>query len=169
MTGLIRRFEYFHGEYLMQEQEKVIQVANNKKARFEYEILDTFEAGIVLLGTEVKAIRNKKVNIEDSYAKVENGEIFIIGINISQYEMGNRFNHDPLRDRKLLLHKQEIKRLTGKLKERGFTLIPLQMYFKNNKAKVLLGLGRGKAKYDKRRTIQKRDQEREMQREWRNR
>jgi SsrA-binding protein len=157
----------FQGEVLMQE--KVIQVANNKKARFEYEIIDTFEAGIVLLGTEVKALRMKKVNIEDSYARVENGEMFIIGINISQYEMGNRFNHDPLRDRKLLLHQHEIKRLTGKLKERGFTLIPLQMYFKNSKVKILLGLGRGKAKYDKRRTIQKRDQDREMQREWRNR
>ncbi len=150
-------------------QEKVIQVANNKKAGFEYEILDTFEAGIVLLGTEVKALRMRKVNIEDSYARIINGEIFIVGVNISQYEMGNRFNHDPLRDRKLLMHKQEIKRLTGKLNERGYTLIPLQMYFKNSKIKILLGLGRGKAKYDKRRAIQKRDLDREMQREWRNR
>jgi SsrA-binding protein len=149
-------------------QEKVLQIVNNKKARFEYEILDTFEAGIVLTGTEVKALRTKKANIEEGYARIINGEIFITGINISQYENGNRFNHEPVRDRKLLLHKQEIKRLTGKLKEKGLTLIPLQMYFKNGKVKILLGLGKGKAKYDKRRAIQKRDMDREMQREWRN-
>jgi SsrA-binding protein len=150
-------------------QDKVVQVANNKKARFEYEILDTFEAGIVLTGTEVKALRMKKSNIEDGYGRIINGEMFVVGINISQYENGNRFNHEPVRDRKLLLHKQEIKRLTGKLKEKGLTLVPLQMYFKNGKAKLLLGLGKGKAKYDKRRAIQKRDLDREMQREWRNR
>lgn len=150
-------------------QDKVLQIVNNKKANFEYEILDTFEAGIVLKGTEVKSIRVKKVNIEDSFARIMNGEIFITGINISHYEKGNRFNHEPVRDRKLLMHKQEIKRLTGKLKERGFTLVPLKMYFKNGKVKILLGLGKGKAKYDKRRAIQKRDLEREMQREWRKR
>ncbi len=150
-------------------QEKVVQIVNNKKARFEYEIMDTFEAGIVLTGTEVKALRMKKCNIEDGYARVINGEMFIVGINISQYEKGNRFNHEPVRDRKLLMHKQEIKRLTGKLKEKGLTLIPLQMYFKTGKVKILLGLGKGKAKYDKRRAIQKRDLDREMQREWRNR
>ena len=149
--------------------EKVFQIVNNKKARFEYEILDTFEAGIVLTGTEVKALRMKKGNIEDGYARIINGELFITGVNISQYENGNRFNHEPVHDRKLLLHKHEIKRLTGKLKEKGLTLIPLQMYFKNGKVKIQLGLGKGKAKYDKRRTIQKRDQDREMQREWRNR
>jgi SsrA-binding protein len=148
---------------------KELQIANNKKAHFEYEILDTFEAGIVLTGTEVKAARTKKVNIEEGYARIINGEMFIVGINISQYENGNRFNHEPVRDRKILLHKQEIKRLTGKLKEKGLTLIPLKMYFKNGKLKVLLGLGKGKAKYDKRRAIQKRDLDREMQREWRNR
>ena len=151
----------------MPDNEKPI--ANNKKARFEYEISDTIEAGIVLKGTEVKALRLNKVNIEESYAKIIDGEIFIIGMNISQYEMGNRFNHETHRQRKLLLHTQEIKRLTGKLKERGFTLIPLKMYFKNGKVKVLMGLGKGKAKYDKRRAIQKRDQERDMQREWKNR
>ncbi|MBN2402258.1 MAG: SsrA-binding protein SmpB [Spirochaetes bacterium] len=150
-------------------QEKVVQIVNNKKARFEYEILDTFEAGIVLTGTEVKALRMKKANIEDGYARIINSEMFIVNVNISEYEKGNRFNHEPLRDRKLLLHKQEIKRLTGKLKEKGLTLVPLQMYFKNGKIKVLLGLGKGKAKYDKRRAIQKRDVDREMQREWRNR
>lgn len=151
----------------MPDKEK--QITNNKKARFEYEISDTVEAGIVLTGTEVKALRLNKVNIEDAYAKIIDGEIFVVGMNISQYEMGNRFNHETHRQRKLLLHRQEIKRLTGKLKERGFTLIPLKMYFKNGKVKVLMGLGKGKAKYDKRRTIQKRDQERDMQREWKNR
>jgi len=150
-------------------QDKVLQIVNNKKANFEYEIFDTFEAGIVLKGTEVKSIRLKKVNIEDSYARIMEGEIFIVGVNISHYNKGNRFNHEPVRDRKLLMHKQEIKRLTGKLKERGFTLVPLKMYFKNGKVKILLGLGKGKAKYDKRRAIQKRDLDREMQREWRKR
>lgn len=149
------------------EKEKVI--ANNKKARYEYEIFDTIEAGIVLSGTEVKALRMNKVNIEDSYARITNGEIFIIGMNIAQYDMGNRFNHEPLRDRKLLLHRQEIKRFTGKLKEKGYTLVPLKLYFTRGKVKVLLGLAKGKMKYDKRKAIQKRDLDREMQREWRKR
>ena len=150
-------------------QDKFIDVAVNKKARFEYDISETIEAGIVLNGTEVKSLRSKQVNISDAYAKMQNGEGFIVGVNISPYEMANRFNHDPVRERKLLLHKKEIKRLTGKLKERGFTLVPIKMYFKNGKVKVLLGLGKGKAKYDKRRTIQKRELDREMQREWKRR
>ena len=150
-------------------QDKFIDVAVNKKARFEYDISETIEAGIVLNGTEVKSLRSKQVNISDAYAKMQDGEAFIIGLNISPYEMANRFNHDPVRERKLLLHKKEIKRLTGKLKERGFTLVPIKMYFKNGKVKVLLGLGKGKAKYDKRRTIQKRELDREMQREWKRR
>jgi SsrA-binding protein len=137
----------------------------NKKARFDYEILDTFEAGIVLQGTEVKSVRLKKVSIQEAYGAVKNNEAYIIGMNIAQYEMGNRFNHEPIRERKLLLHRQEIKRLTGKLKEKGYTLVPLKVYFKNGKVKVLMGLGRGKAQYDKRKTIQKRDADREMQRE----
>ena len=141
------------------------EIVNNKKARFNYEILDTYEAGIVLKGTEVKSVRLKKVSIQESYAIIKKGEAYIIGMNIAQYDMGNRYNHDPLQDRKLLLHKQEIKRLTGKLQERGLTLIPLKLYFKNGKVKVLLGLGKGKAKYDKRKTIQKRDIERDMQRD----
>ncbi len=150
-------------------QDKLTDIAVNKKARFEYDISETIEAGLVLNGTEVKSLRLKKVNISDAYGKIQNGEAFIIGLNISPYEMANRFNHDPVRERKLLLHRREIKRLTGKLKERGFTLVPLKMYFKNGRAKVLLGLGKGKAKYDKRRTIQKRDLDREMQREWKRR
>lgn len=145
------------------------EIVNNRKARFEYEISETMEAGIVLQGTEVKSLRHKKVSINEAYARIREGEVFIVGMNISHYEMANRYNHDPLRERKLLLKRQEIKRLNGKLKERGFTLIPLKMYFKNGKAKVLLGLGKGKAKYDKRRAIQKRDLDREMQREWKNR
>jgi len=140
-------------------------VVVNKKARFDYEVVDTFEAGLALLGTEVKSVRLKKVSIQEAYATIRNGEAFIVGMNIAHYEMGNRFNHEPARDRKLLLHRQEIKRLTGKLKERGYTLVPLKVYFKNGKVKVLLGLARGKAQYDKRKTIQKREADREMQRE----
>lgn len=143
----------------------IVEILRNKKARFEYEIVDTYEAGIVLKGTEVKSIRQKKVSIQESYAKIKNGEAYIIGMNISLYTMGNFFNHDPLRDRKLLLHKQEIKRLTGKLNEKGFTLIPLRMYFKNGRVKLELGLARGKNIHDKRRTIQDRDMKRDMQRE----
>ena len=145
--------------------DNIVEILRNKKARFEYDIVDTYEAGIVLKGTEVKSIRQKKVSIQESYAKIKNGEVYIIGMNISLYTMGNFFNHDPLRDRKLLLHKQEIKRLTGKLNEKGFTLIPLRMYFKNGRVKLELGLARGKNIHDKRRTIQDRDMKRDMQRE----
>ena len=149
-------------------ENNIIAIVKNKKARFEYEIIDTFEAGLVLKGTEVKSIRQKKVSIQEAYGKIKNNEIFIVGMNITIYEMGNRFNHEPDRDRKLLLHRQEIKRLTGKLQEKGLTLVPLKLYFKNGKVKVLLGLGKGKAKYDKRKAIQKRDVERDMQREMKN-
>ncbi|MBP7583513.1 MAG: SsrA-binding protein SmpB [Spirochaetes bacterium] len=148
----------------MPSERSSFEVANNKKARFEYEIIETFEAGIVLKGTEVKSMRARKVNINDAFARIKNGEAFIVGMNIALYEMGNRFNHEPERERKLLLHTREIKRLTGKLKEKGYTMVPLKAYFKEGKVKVLLGLGKGKAKYDKRRTIQKRDSDREMQR-----
>ncbi len=144
--------------------DRITDIVQNKKARFEYEIMETFEAGIVLVGTEVKSVRQKKVSINESYARIRNGEAFIVGLNISVYEMGNRFNHDPQRERKLLLHRQEIKRLTGKLKERGFTMVPLKLYFKNGKVKVLLGLGKGKAKYDKRKAIQKRESDRDLRR-----
>ncbi len=150
-------------------QERISTIAVNRKARFEYDIVETIEAGIVLVGTEVKSIRQKRVSIQEAYATVKRGEIFLIGSNIAPYEMGNRYNHEPDRDRKLLLHRQEIKRLTGKLKERGFTLVPLKMYLKNGKVKVLLGLGKGKTMYDKRKAIQKRDLDREIQRELKNR
>lgn len=148
----------------MTQDSQSFEVVANKKARFEYEIVETIEAGIVLKGTEVKSVRKRKVSINDAYAKIKNGEAFLVGMNIALYEMGNRFNHDPERERKLLLHRQEIKRLTGKLKEKGFTLIPLKVYFSKGKAKVLLGLGKGKAKHDKRHSIQKRDADRELRR-----
>lgn len=144
--------------------DQIQDIIQNKKARFEYEILETFEVGIVLAGTEVKSIRNKKVSIIDAWAKIRDGEAWLVGMNIALYEMGNRFNHEPERERKLLLHRQEIKRLTGKLKEKGLTLIALKVYFKNGKVKLLLGLAKGKAQYDKRKTIQKREADREMQR-----
>jgi len=147
-------------------KDSIIEIAKNRKARFDYEIVDTFEAGIALVGSEVKSLRQKKVSIQEAYARIEKGEVFLTGMNISVYEKANRFNHDPLRERKLLLHRQEIKRLIGKVQERGFTLIPLRLYFKNGKAKVELGLAKGKARYDKRRDIQKRDMDRELQREW---
>jgi len=143
----------------------IIEIIKNKKARFEYEIMDTFEAGIVLKGTEVKSIRQKKVSIQESYARIKNSEAFLVGMNISLYTMGNYFNHDPLRERKLLLHRYEIKRLTGKLNEKGYTLIPLKMYIKNGKVKLELGLAKGKNIRDKRKTIQERDMNRDMQRE----
>lgn len=146
-------------------KEDIIEIAQNRKARFNYEIIETFEAGLVLRGTEVKSIRMKHANIADSYAKVKNGEAFLVGMNISLYESGNIFNHEPLRERKLLLHKSEIKRLTGKLKEKGYTLVPLRLYFKSGRVKMELALAKGKAEYDKRRTIQKRDADRDMQRE----
>jgi len=145
--------------------DEIIEIIRNKKARFEYEILDTFEAGIVLKGTEVKSVRHKNVNIQESYGRIKNGEVFLVGMNISPYEKGNFFNHEPLRERKLLLHKTEIRRLTGKLAERGYTLVPLRMYIKNGKVKIELGLARGKNVHDKRKTIQERDMKRDMQRE----
>lgn len=148
--------------------DEIIEIIKNKKARFNYEILEVFEAGIVLKGTEVKSIRQKKVSIQEAYARVIKSEVFIVGLNISTYEMGNRFNHEPQRDRKLLLHKMEIKKLIGKLNEKGYTLVPLRMYIKNGKVKVELGLGRGKDTYDKRKTIQDRDMKRDLQRDMKN-
>ncbi len=142
--------------------EKIITV--NRKARHDYEILDTFEAGIVLLGTEVKSLRAGKVNLKDSYARVKNGEVWLIGVHISPYSHGGYSNHDPERERKLLLHKAEIRRLIGKVEEAGLTLVPLRMYFKNGKAKVELALARGKRRFDKRQDIAKRDAQREIQR-----
>ncbi|MEA2014287.1 MAG: SsrA-binding protein SmpB [Thermodesulfobacteriota bacterium] len=143
--------------------EKII--CQNKLARRNYFIDDTFEAGIVLAGTEVKALREGRGNMKDSYAQVKNGEVFVCDMHISPYSHGNRSNHSALRIRKLLLHKQEIKKLHGKSNERGLTLIPLKMYFKNGKVKLELGIGKGKKLYDKREDIRRKDDMRDAQRD----
>lgn len=135
----------------------------NRKARFDYEIEDEYETGIVLKGTEIKSIRNGKANIKDSYAIIRNNELYLLNSNISLYEEGNRFNHEETRTRKLLMHKREILKLKDKIEKEGYTLIPLKMYFKGSKLKVLIGLAKGKKNYDKREAIKKRDTEREMQ------
>ena len=135
----------------------------NRKARYDYEIEDTYEAGIVLTGTEIKSIREGKVNIKDSYAIIRNNEIYLLNTHISQYKEGNIFNHDEDRTRKLLLHKKEILKLRDKLEIDGYTIIPLKIYFVKNKAKVLLGVAKGKKNYNKKETIKKRDIQREME------
>src|SRR6266436_9722953 len=137
-------------------------VATNRRARHEYEILETVEAGLVLRGTEVKSLRAGLVNFKDSYASVRNGEGWLLGCHITPYSHGTDANHEPERDRKLLLHRRELGRLGGKIAERGLTLIPLRLYFKHGRAKVELGLGRGKKLHDKRATLRERDQRREM-------
>jgi SsrA-binding protein len=144
-------------------------ICQNKMARRDYFIEDTFEAGIVLVGTEVKSLRDGKANIKDSYARVKDDEIFLYDLHIGPYTHGNRANHEPLRVRKLLLHKREIRRLYGKSRERGLALVPLRMYFKNGKVKVELGVGRGKKLYDKREDIKLREDQRDMERGFRGR
>ena len=139
-------------------------ISRNRKAYHDYHIDETYEAGIVLTGTEVKSARGAKVNLKDSYARVEGGELFLYNMHISAYDQGNRFNHDPLRTRKLLMHRAEIGRLAGKVKERGYTLIPVKVYLKQGLVKVELALARGKKLYDKRRDIAERDQRREVER-----
>ena len=139
-------------------------IAQNKKAYHDYFVDDTFEAGISLFGTEVKSVRQGKVNLKDSYVSVKTGEAFLIGAHISPYEKGNIFNRDPLRSRKLLLHKREIAKLIGLTAQEGYTLIPLKMYFKGSYVKVLLGVCRGKKNYDKREDIARRDAKRDMDR-----
>ncbi len=140
-------------------------IANNKKARHEYFVDEVYEAGLVLTGTEIKSIRNGKVSIKEAYAKIINGEVLILGMNISPYEQGNRFNVDSLRPRKLLLHRREINKLIGKLKVGGITLIPLRIYLNDRgKAKIEIAVARGKKLYDKRDSIARRDTERKMQR-----
>ncbi len=134
-------------------------VANNPTARHNYTIEDTYEAGIVLTGTEIKSIRNGKVNLKDSYANIKNGEVFIYGMHISPYEHGNIYNKDPLRTRKLLLNRREINKLTGLIKQKGLTLVPICLYFSGNFLKIELGVGKGKKLYDKRQDIAKRDAE----------
>jgi SsrA-binding protein len=136
-------------------------IAENRKAFHDYHILDTYEAGVALLGTEVKAIREGRVNLRDSYASVERGEVFLHNVNISPYSHRGYAEHEPLRARKLLLHRNEILKLVGKTVEKGMTLVPLRLYFKNGRVKVALGLARGKKDYDKREAIKKRETDRE--------
>ncbi len=141
---------------------------NNKKARFDYEIIDEIEAGIVLTGTEIKSIRCGNANLKDSYAIIKNNEVFLLGMHISPYKEGNIFNHDELRTRKLLLHKKEILKINNKLVLDGYTLVPIKLYFVKNKAKILLGIARGKKNYDKREAIKKRDIDRELKKQYKN-
>ncbi|MCD5407124.1 MAG: SsrA-binding protein SmpB [Desulfotomaculum sp.] len=139
-------------------------IIENRKARYNYQILDTQETGIVLAGTEVKSLRAGKANLQDSYARIENGELLLYNMHISPYEQGNRFNHEPKRTRKLLMHKHEINRLAGEVKEKGLSLIPLRVYFKNSKAKLALAVAKGKKMHDKRQSMATRDAKREMDR-----
>ncbi len=141
-------------------------IANNKKAYHDYFVDEKIEAGLVLHGTEVKSMRLGKCSIKEAFIRIENGEMFAYGMHISPYEKGNIFNKDPLRPKKLLLHKMEINKLQGKMKEKGFTIVPLQVYFKDGKAKIEIGLCRGKKLYDKRQDIAKKDQKREAEKEF---
>lgn len=139
-------------------------IAQNRKARHDYSVIDTVEAGIVLKGTEIKAIRQRRVNLKDGFARVKDGEIFLMNVHISPYEQGNIFNHDPLRTRKLLMHKKQIKRLELEAKNPGITLIPLKIYIKDGFAKVLIGVAKGKKQYDKREDLKRKDMKREIDR-----
>ncbi len=145
-------------------KESIKLIANNKKARFDYFILETFECGIELFGTEVKSLRLGQCSVKEAWVEIRNGEVFINQMHINPYEKGNIFNKDPLRVRKLLMHKAEIRRLVGKIKEKGLTLVPLQVYFKGSRVKVEIGLAQGKKKYDKRESIAKNDQRRDFER-----
>ena len=141
-------------------------VTNNKKAYHDYFIDETYEAGIALHGTEVKSMRLGKCSIKESFIRIENGEVYVYGMHVSPYEKGNLFNKDPLRVKKLLLHRAEINKLQGRIKEKGYTLVPLEVYFNEGKAKVQIGLARGKKLYDKRESIAKKDQMREAEKEF---
>ena len=147
-------------------KESVKLIANNKKAYFDYFIEDKYEAGVALHGTEVKYIRMGKCSIKESYIKIEDGEVFIYGMHISPYEKGNIFNKDPMRIKKLLMHKYEINKLNGKLQQKGLTLVPLQVYLKGGLVKVEVGLARGKKLYDKRESLAKKDMKREAEKEF---
>ena len=140
-------------------------VAENRKARRDYFFVDEFEAGMVLKGTEVKSLRQGRANLKDAYARIKDGEVFVYQLHIAPYPFAYYDNHDPLSPRKLLLHKHEIKRLYGKINEKGLTLIPIRIYFKNGKVKILLALAKGKRKYDKREAIKRRDEQRDLERE----
>lgn len=150
----------------MAEKERMKLIANNKKAYHDYFIDEKYEAGIELHGTEVKSLRMGKCSIKESFIRIEKGEVFVYGMHVSPYEKGNIFNKDPLRIKKLLLHKAEINKLAGKIAEKGYTLVPLQVYFKDGRAKVEIGLARGKKLYDKRADIAKKDMRREAEKEF---
>ena len=151
----------------MGKKEGIKLIANNKKAYHDYFIEDTYEAGISLAGTEVKSLRMGKCSLKESFIRMERGELFVYNMHISPYEKGNIFNKDPLRVRKLLLHRYEINKLSARVEQKGYTLVPLRVYFKDSLVKVEVGLARGKKLYDKRDTIAKRDQQREAEREFR--
>ncbi len=144
-------------------------ITQNRKARHEYAVIDTIEAGIVLKGTEIKSIRNHRINLKDGYAGISQNEIWLYNVHISPFEEGNQFNHDPVRRRKLLLHRKQIDRLIGEVQQSGVTLVPLKVYIKDGVAKVLLGLAKGKKQYDKRETIKRREQERRIRRDFKDR
>ena len=150
----------------MAKKETQKLIANNKKAYHDFFIDENYEAGIALHGTEVKSMRMGKCSIKEAFIRIENGEVFVYGMHVSPYEKGNIFNKDPLRVKKLLMHKYEIRKLTGKVAEKGYTLVPLQVYFKEGKVKVEIGLARGKKLYDKRQDIAKKDQQREASRDF---
>ena len=139
-------------------------IARNKRARHDYHILETWEAGIALLGTEVKALRDGRANLTDAYGVVKDGEVYLLNLHIGHYDTGGVFNHEPTRTRKLLLHRSEIRKMIGAVERQGLTLVPLDLYFKNGRAKVMLALGKGKKQHDKREDLRKKDDEREMAR-----
>ncbi len=139
-------------------------MAQNKKARHDYSILETYEAGIVLTGTEIKSIRDRRINLKDGFVQIRNGEAYMVNVHISEYAQGNMWNHDPLRNRKLLLHKKEIRKLAQATKDKGVTIIPLKVYLKHGFAKALIGVAKGKREYDKRETIKRKDQQRAIER-----
>jgi SsrA-binding protein len=153
--------EKIHGPGGRSARSEKQPIAENRKAFHDYHVLDTFEAGIALLGTEVKAIREGRVNLRDSFARVEDGEVFLYNVNISPYSHRGYADHEPLRRRKLLLHREEIRKLIGKTVEKGMTLVPLRLYFKNGRVKVAVSLAKGKKEYDKRETIKRREADRE--------
>src|ERR687883_714201 len=146
------------------QDDEIKPIARNKRARHDYHILETWEAGLVLTGTEVKSLRNGKANLADAYGVVNDGEVYLLNLHISPYEQSAYFNHEPTRTRKLLLHRKEIRKMIGAVERQGLTLIPLELYFKRGKAKVALALGKGKKLYDKRADEKRRDDERDMQR-----
>ena len=159
----------YNDEASMAEEKKSTKIiADNRKARHDYFIIETYEAGIELFGTEVKSLRAGAVNLKDSYCDIDDGELFALGMHISPYEQGNIFNRDPLRPKKLLMHKREIMMLTGLVSREGYTLVPLSLYFKGSRVKVAVGLCRGKKLYDKRDSIAKRDADRDIERAMKN-